>query len=51
VQFREEPEAAREGFTGRVELMVSGHAVRFRSPEELLAFFAQILNVVRAKPP
>ena len=26
-------------FTGRVEHMISGHAARFESPEELLAFF------------
>lgn len=51
VQFREETEAARECFAGRVEHMVSGHAARFHSPEELLAFFAQVLNAVRAKPP
>jgi hypothetical protein len=51
VQFREEPEAARERFTGRVEHMVSGRAARFHSPEELLAFFAQVLSAIRAKPP
>jgi hypothetical protein len=50
VLFREEPEAVRGGFTGRVEHMVSGHATRFHSPEELLAFFAQVLNAIRAKP-
>ena len=50
VQFREEQEAARECFAGRVEHMVSGCAARFHSPEELLAFFTQVLNVVRAKP-
>jgi len=31
--------------------MVSGRAARFHSPEELLAFFAQVLTVARAKPP
>ena len=51
VQFREEPGAAREGFAGRVEHMVSGRAARFHSPEELLAFFAQVLGTVGAKPP
>ena len=51
VQFREEPEAVRECFAGRVEHMVSGRAARFHSPEELLAFFTQVLNAVRAKPP
>jgi hypothetical protein len=38
-------------FSGRVEHMVSGHAARFHSPEELLAFFVQALSAVRAKPP
>jgi hypothetical protein len=51
VQFREETEAARERFTGRVEHMVSGRAARFHSPEELLAFFTQVLNATHAKPP
>jgi len=51
VQFREETEAVREHFTGRVEHMVSGRAARFHSPEELLAFFAQVLSTMRAKPP
>jgi len=50
VQFREEPEAGRERFTGRVEHMVSGRATRFHSPEDLLAFFAQVLSAMRAKP-
>ena len=51
VQFREETEAVRECFVGRVEHMVSGRAARFHSPEELLAFFAQVLSTIRAKPP
>lgn len=51
VQFREETDAARTRFTGRVEHMVSGHATRFHSPEELWAFFTQVLNTIRAKPP
>jgi hypothetical protein len=34
---------APERFAGRVEHIVSGHATRFRSPEELLAFFTDIL--------
>ena len=51
VQFREEPEAVRGRFAGRVEHMVSGQATRFYSPEELLAFFAQVLNTMHAKPP
>jgi hypothetical protein len=31
--------------------MVSGQATRFYSLEELLAFFAQVLNTMQAKPP
>jgi hypothetical protein len=30
--------------------MVSGRAARFHSPEELLAFFAQVLGPLRAQP-
>lgn len=51
VQFRKEPEGVEGHFTGRVEHMVSGHAARFHSPQELLAFFTQVLNTIRAKPP
>ncbi len=51
VQFREETDAASPRFTGRVEHIVSGHAARFSSPEELWAFFTQVLRTVRAKPP
>jgi hypothetical protein len=51
VQFREETDPARMRFTGRVEHMVSGRAARFHSPQELLAFFTQVLNTIRAKPP
>ena len=51
VQFREETEAARDYFAGRVEHMISGRAARFHSPEELLAFFAQVLSAMRTKPP
>jgi len=51
VQFREEPESGRGRFAGRVEHMVSGHAARFHSPQDLLAFFAQVLNTIPAKPP
>jgi hypothetical protein len=50
VLFREGMGAAREGFAGRVEHMVSGRAARFHSPEELLAFFAQVLGPLRAQP-
>jgi hypothetical protein len=51
VQFREETDGAQNYFTGRVEHMVSGHAARFHSPEELLAFLMQLLNTARDKPP
>jgi hypothetical protein len=51
VQFREETDAAQIPFTGRVEHIVSGHATRFSSPKELLAFFAQVLTTTREKPP
>ena len=51
VQFREETDTARMRFTGRVEHLVSGHATRFHSPQELLAFFTQVLNPTCAKPP
>ena len=47
VQFREDTAAAHGSFTGRVEHMVSGHAARFRSPEDLWAFFTKILANVQ----
>ena len=49
VQFREETGAAGQRFTGRVEHMITGHATRFESPEELLAFFVRVLSAVPAK--
>lgn len=51
VQFREEPEATLPCFRGRVEHMTSGRATRFHSPKDLLAFFAQVLTAIHAKPP
>jgi len=51
VQFREGGNGEAACFTGRVEHMVSGRAARFHSPEELLAFFAQVLSAIHAKPP
>jgi hypothetical protein len=51
VQFREETDAAQIHFTGRAEHILSGRAMRFHSPKELLAFFTQVLNTIRAKPP
>ena len=38
-------------FRGRVEHIVSGRAMRFHSPTELLAFFAEVLSTIRTKPP
>ena len=49
VQFREETGGAGQRFTGRVEHMITGHATRFASPEELLAFFVRVLSGVPAK--
>jgi hypothetical protein len=36
-------------FTGRVEHMITGHAARFQSPEELLAFFVRVLNAAQTE--
>jgi hypothetical protein len=47
VQFRMETEVAQGHFAGRVEHMVSGRATRFHSPEELWAFFINILGTVQ----
>jgi hypothetical protein len=44
VQFRTETEGGQGHFAGRVEHIVSGRAARFHSPEELWAFFTQILS-------
>ncbi len=46
VQFREKMDATPTRCCGRVEHIISGHATRFQSPEELLAFFMRILNTV-----
>jgi hypothetical protein len=46
VQFREEMDATPGCCSGRVEHLVSGHAARFHSPQELWAFFKQILSAV-----
>ncbi len=51
VQFREEADVGRTRFRGRVEHLVSGRAMRFHSPEELLAFLAEVLSTIRTKPP
>ena len=44
VQFRVQSNGTSERFTGRVEHMISGDAVRFRSPEQLLTFFNLVLS-------
>jgi hypothetical protein len=49
VQFRERATGAGEQFAGRVEHMVTGHAARFESSGELLAFFVRILSAVQTQ--
>ncbi len=44
VQFRDEADVEQKRFEGRVEHIVSGQVTRFHSLEELLTFFAQIIN-------
>jgi hypothetical protein len=51
VQFREETQAAGTRFRGRVEHMISGHAARFESPKELVAFLARVLGALRSTLP
>ena len=51
VQFREQVEGAGQGFTGRVEHMITGQAARFESPDELLAFFVRVLSALHATLP
>jgi hypothetical protein len=50
VQFRDGGEATDQRFTGRVEHMTSGHAARFDSADELLAFFRRMMNAPRIHP-
>lgn len=50
VQFREETAGAQKGFTGRVEHMITGHATRFASLEELRAFFVRVLSTLQSNP-
>ncbi len=47
VQFRVDMGVAPEHFTGRVEHIVTGHAGRFYSPEELIAFFTTVLSAIQ----
>lgn len=51
VQFRAMTGQAPGYFAGRAEHMTSGQAVRFSSPEELVAFLARVLTQVPAEPP
>jgi hypothetical protein len=44
VQFRAAAELEQGHFTGRVEHVLSGQAVKFLSLEELVAFFARVLG-------
>ena len=48
VQFRAEADVAHGRCTGRVEHVVSGQVMHFASLEELLAFIARALIIVRA---
>jgi hypothetical protein len=47
IQWRPETDIEAGRFEGRVEHIASYKAVRFRSLDELLAFFAQVLADVR----
>jgi len=51
VQFRVGTDLEHGRLDGRVEHVMSGHATRFQSLEELVAFMARVLAVVRAPPP
>ena len=44
VQFRAEAELEHDSFTGRVEHVLSGQALKFASLEELVAFFVHVLR-------
>jgi hypothetical protein len=44
VQVHAEADVAQGRLAGRVEHVVSGQATHFASPEELLAFMAQVLT-------
>ena len=50
VQFRAEIDVGQGRYTGRMDHVVSGQAVRFASLEELLASIAQVLAAIRAPP-
>ena len=46
VQFRAEVAGEQGCYEGRVEHVVSGQARRFYTPDELLAFMAQVLSAL-----
>jgi hypothetical protein len=50
VQFRAPPSDTALSWEGRVEHLHSGQILRFRAPEELLAFLARVLTEVRESP-
>jgi hypothetical protein len=53
VQVHAEADVAQGRLAGRVEHVVSGQAIHFASPEELLAFMARVLATLppsRAEP-
>jgi len=50
VQFAAETEAGQGRFVGRVEHVVSGHAQRFHTLEELLAWITQMLTALCPPP-
>ena len=50
VQFAAETEAGPGRFVGRVEHVVSGHAQRFHTLEELWAWMTQMLTALRPPP-
>jgi hypothetical protein len=51
IQWRPETDIEAGRFEGRVEHIASYTAMRFRSLDELLAFFAKVLAEVRSREP
>jgi hypothetical protein len=51
VQFRTGTTIEQGQCTGRVEHVVSRQAIHCHSREELLAFMARVLTIVRLQPP
>jgi hypothetical protein len=47
VQVHAEADVAQGRLAGRVEHVVSGQAIHFASPEELLAFIARVLTTLQ----